>query len=29
MRSEKELLIDCLRRLNGSGIPYMFDGLDG
>jgi hypothetical protein len=26
MRNEKELLIDCLERLNGSGIPYMLTG---
>ncbi len=26
MRSEKELLIDCLERLNRSGIPYMLTG---
>jgi hypothetical protein len=26
MRSEKELLIDCLQRLNRSGISYMLTG---
>lgn len=26
MRGEKELLIDCLERLNRSGIPYMLTG---
>ncbi len=26
MRNEKELLVDCLQRLNGCGIPYMLTG---
>ena len=26
MRNERELLLDCLRRLNQSGIPYMLTG---
>lgn len=26
MRSEKELLIDCLQRLNCSGLAYMLTG---
>ena len=26
MRTERELLIDCLERLNRSGIPYMLVG---
>ena len=26
MRSERELLVDCLERLNGLGVPYMLAG---